>query len=141
MLLDRGMLVPGSQPGFDNTSWYHRGRMGALAKSAWPGITQTTPMWIQRSADVRGGMGFGLRGMGEFDPSNMSVDDIIAAIQKGMVAYNAQEVFNINLDRLQKGLAPIPTQYAAPTVNFGMAGVSTPMLLAGLALLLFLLRK
>lgn len=50
---------------------------------------------------------------------------------KGMALLNSQQVFQINLDRLQKGLAPIPTQYAAPTLNLGIGGVNTQMLLFG----------
>lgn len=117
-----------------------------------PGITLATPMYTLRSARLANGMGFG--GMGDasstlidqgavIDPTTGSpvfnVDSIVSMIQKGIVALNAQQVFQINLDRLQQGLPPIPTQYAAPTVNVGVAGISNTMLLAGAALLLILL--
>lgn len=73
--------------------------------------------------------------------STTDFGSIIDLLQKGMVALNSQQVFQLNLDRLQKGLAPIPTQYASPTMNLGLAGVSSTMILAGLALLAFALLK
>lgn len=58
----------------------------------------------------------------------------------------AQQIFNVNLQRAQQGLAPIPTnptQYglAAPTVNVGVSSATlTPILyvVGGIALLLML---
>ena len=70
-----------------------------------------------------------------------NLDSIVSMIKQGVIALNAQQVFQLNLDRLKAGLPPIPTQYAAPTVNLGLAGVSNTMLLAGAALLAFVLLK
>lgn len=129
-----------------------------------PGITLATPSYILQSARLANGMGFG--GMGSFpwyqtndanaaaaqidsgaviDPQTggpvTNLDSIVSMVQKGIIALNAQQVFQLNLDRLQQGLPPIPTQYAAPTVNVGLAGVSPTMLLAGAALLIYLLLR
>lgn len=52
-------------------------------------------------------------------------------VTKGIALLNAQQVFQLNLSRLQQGLQPIPTQYAAPTLNLGVSGVNTQMLLFG----------
>jgi hypothetical protein len=131
MILTKGLLV----------------RHSRLGMSVIPGITQLTPPQVGISARIRGGMGFGLHGMGDanpvtgLDPATMSLTDITTAIQQGLMVVNSQEVFNINLQRLQAGLAPIPTQFAAPTFNVGLAGVSTPMLLLGAGLLIFLLMR
>jgi len=121
------------------------------------GLTVKTP-WSGQSARLANGVGFGRLGEdasgfmpgdqvsgGVVDPASggitTNLDSIVAMIQKGVVALNAQQVFQLNLDRLKMGLPPIPTQYAAPTVNLGLAGVSSTMLLAGAALLAFLLLK
>jgi hypothetical protein len=122
-------------------------RNSRLGMSVIPGITELNPPAVGMSARLRGGMGFGLGGLGDtnpvtgLDPSTMSLTDITSAIQQGMMVINSQEVFNINLQRLQAGLPPIPTQFAAPTLNIGLAGVSTPMLLIGAAVLLFVLMR
>lgn len=57
-------------------------------------------------------------------------------VTKGLAILNSQQVFQLNLDRLQRGLQPIPPQYAAPTINFGLAGVSTQAVMIGAAALL-----
>jgi hypothetical protein len=120
-----------------------------------PGITVKTP-WSGRSASLANGVGFGRLGDvaadgsyidpgtgGITDPTTGStttnLDTIIGLVKQGIVALNSQEVFQLNLDRLKAGLPPIPTQYAAPTVNLGVAGISPTMLLGGAALLALLL--
>lgn len=132
-----------------------RSNLSGLGMSVIPGITQLTPPMVGQSARIRGGMGFGLGsifgvdftvnadGSPILDPvTGVQVTDasvIADMVTKGLAVLNAQQVFQLNLDRLQKGLQPIPTQHAAPTLNFGLAGVSTPMLLIGAALLLYLI--
>lgn len=135
-----------------------------------PGITRLTPQWSGRSARIANGMRFGVNnglgalgsdwGDGEYSIGNneysvssdggsitdmysgISIDSVAQMVQKGMTIVNAQRVFDLNLNRLQHGLAPIPPQYASPTVNFGLAGVSPMMLMLGIgALALLLLRK
>jgi hypothetical protein len=73
------------------------------------------------------------------------LDSISSAIQAAGTAYLTktqvdaqQQIFNVNLQRAQHGLPPIPTNptaygLPAPTVNFGLAGgtQSTLMWLAG----------
>lgn len=125
-----------------------------LGMSVIPGITRLTPPWIGNSAAIRGGMGFGLGSVFGVDFTtnadgspildaygNQVTDASVIAdmVTKGLAILNSQQVFQLNLDRLQKGLQPIPTSYAAPTMNFGLAGVSMPMLLIGGALLLYLI--
>jgi hypothetical protein len=123
-----------------------------LGMSVIPGISQVMPPSAGVSARIRGGMGFGLGGLGAttdafgnpiIDPSTgaptSDVSVIGDLIQKGITALNAEQVFQLNLSRLQQGLPPIPTSLAAPTVNVGLAGVSNQVLLAGAALLAFLL--
>ncbi len=114
----------------------------SLGMSVIPGITRLTPAWIGNSARIHGGMGFGLGGLGDtLDPSTMSIADISAAIQQGLMVLNSQQVFQLNLDRLQNGQAPIPTQFAAPAFNIGLAGISNTTLLLGAGLLLLLLLR
>jgi len=64
-------------------------------------------------------------------------------VTRGVALLNAQQVFQLNLDRLSKGLPPIPTQYAAPTLNLGVAGISPQMLMlaAAAVVLLVVLKK
>jgi hypothetical protein len=130
-----------------------------LGMTSWRGISQEMPPASRRSARVRGGRGFNLSGLGAlgvyavdkngntiYDESGAPVEasdyaGIGDLITKGLAILNSQQVFQLNLDRLQRGLAPIPTQYAAPTLNVGMAGVSTPMLLLGAALLLYFVAR
>ena len=63
-------------------------------------------------------------------------------ITTAQTAINAQRVFDINLDRAAKGLAPLPTSLSAPTVNFGLSAETQRLvLLAGAALLVVMLLK
>ncbi len=133
-----------------------------------PNITRLTPQWSGRSARLANGMRFGVNnGMGNLGSdwaegeysigdseysvdsgggitdlfSGVTIDSVAQMVQKGLTVANAQRVFDLNLDRLRRGQAPIPTQYAAPTLNFGIAGVS-PMMLLGIGLLaIMMLRK
>lgn len=127
-----------------------RTSLRGMGMSVIPGITQLTPMASGQSARLNNGMGFGLGGLGIAwgesggvpDTSGFTVDEIINMARQGLVAWNAQTVFDINLDRLQRGLPPIPTTLAAPTVNVGLAGISPAMLLlAAIALIYFLKKK
>jgi hypothetical protein len=113
-------------------------RLGRMGMSVIPGITHLTPNF---AGEGIGGLGETLVDNSGLDLSSAGIDSIAQAIQKGLLALNAQRVFEINLDRLQSGRPPIPTSLAAPTVNLGIAGISTPMLLGGAALLLFLLLR
>ena len=128
--------------------------LGSLTQgSVFPGITRATPSYTLQSARLSNGVGFGALGDNSatidqgsvIDPVTglpvSNLDSIFSMIQKGIVALNAQQVFQLNLDRLQQGLPPIPTQYASPTVNVGLAGISTPMLLLGAALLVYLIAR
>lgn len=129
--------------------------MGSASYAA--GLTVKTP-WSGQSARLANGVGFGRLGDSTTDQSMIvqsdgsvtdptsggtttNLDSIVSMIKQGVIALNAQQVFQLNLDRLKAGLPPIPTQYAAPTVNLGLAGVSNTMLLAGAALLAFVLLK
>lgn len=113
-------------------------RLGRMGMSVIPGITHLTPSF---AGEGIGGLGETLVDNSGLDLSSAGIDSIAQAVQKGLLALNAQRVFEINLDRLQAGQPPIPTSLAAPTVNLGIAGISTPMLLGGAALLLFLLMR
>lgn len=62
----------------------------------------------------------GLAGLGDLDIAGLSVAEIADLVQKGLVAFNSQQVFQMNLDRAAAGLAPIPVSLAAPTVNLGL---------------------
>lgn len=124
----------------------NRHNMRGLGFTVIPGITQLTPDYVAQSAALNNGMRFGVNGLGalgeEWDNvSNWNMDSVATMVQKGLTVWNAQKVFDMNLDRLERGLAPIPTQYASPTVNFGIAGVSTNMLLIGAGILAFLLLR
>ena len=133
-----------------------------LGMSVIPGITQLTPPYIGRSARINGGMGFGLGAMGgtiafQTDASGNSVMDAngnpIAAdgsdwstiadlVQKGMAVLNSQQVFQLNLDRAQRGLAPI--NVPAPQVGLSIAGLnsqSIPFLILGALALVLLIGK
>lgn len=127
-----------------------RSNMRGLGFTVIPGITQLTPQWVENSAALNNGMRFGVNGLrglgsdwseGDYNPSGWNIDSVATMVQKGMTMWNAQKVFDINLDRIQAGLAPIPTQYAAPTMNLGIAGVSSNMLLIGAGILAFLLLR
>ena len=129
--------------------------LGLGSASTIPGITRITPPWAGWSARLSNGVGFGglgdaaanteLVAGGVVDPTTGAPTFDLATIgdlvQKGIVAFNAQQVFQLNLDRLQKGLAPIPTQYASPTVNVGLAGISPTMLILAAGVLLYLLTR
>lgn len=114
-----------------------------------PGLTRLTPQWSGRSARISNGLRFGVNnGLGalgsdwsEGDYSGWNMESVAQMVQKGMSLINAQRVFDMNLDRLDRGLAPIPTQYASPTFNVGVAGMSPGMLLLAAAALIFLLKK
>lgn len=120
-----------------------------MGMSVIPGITQLTPMYSGQSARLNNGMGFGLGAMGITwgesggvpDTSSLTVDEIVNLARQGLIAWNAQQVFDINLDRLQRGLPPIPTNLAAPTVNVGLAGISPAMLLLAAVALIYFLKK
>lgn len=118
-------------------------RLGRMGMSVIPGITHLTPDFSGGGIGglAAGGLGETLVDNSGLDLSSAGIDSIAQAVQKGLLALNAQRVFEINLDRLQAGQPPIPTSLAAPTVNLGIAGVSTHMLLGGAALLLFLLLR
>ena len=129
--------------------------LGLGSSSNIPGLTTITPAAAGWSARLSNGVGFGrlgdasttelVAGGGVVDPSTgMPTFDLASIgdlVQKGIVAFNAQQVFQLNLDRLQKGLPAIPTQYASPTVNVGLAGISPTMLILAAGVLLFLLTR
>lgn len=72
-------------------------------------------------------------------PTGWTVDQVADAVQKGIMAVTAFQVQQINIDRLQRGLQPISTTYASPTVNVGMSPDMQKMLLIGGGILLFVL--
>lgn len=129
--------------------------MGALGRSVWPGITMLTPRWSGPSADVRGGMGFGLHGLGDYakdasgdlildssgNPVSTSDTSTISdLVTKGLALLNSQQVFQLNLQRAQQGLGPI--NVPSPQINLGIAGInSSTLLLIGAGLLGVLLLK
>lgn len=93
-----------------------------------------------------GAMGFPgrpltLNGLGaatdELDLSDMSLWEKIAT------AYNSQRVFDLNLERAQRGLPPIATNLAAPTVNVGLNAQTQQTLFIAVAAIgvLFLLGR
>jgi hypothetical protein len=124
-----------------------------LGMSTIPGISQIMPPSAGVSAKIRGGMGFGLGGLGAtttdvygnpiIDPSTGSPTSDVSVIgdliQRGITALNSEQVFQLNLSRLQQGLPPISPSLAAPTINVGLAGIPNQVLLAGAALLAFLI--
>ena len=87
------------------------------------------PVYDSESGDVLNG-----------DTWLSSLPQIVTTAQ---TAWNAQRVFDINLDRAQRGLAPLNPSLTAPTVNVGLsAGTQSTLLLIGAALLaVMLLRK
>lgn len=73
----------------------------------------------------------------ELDLSTMST------WEKFITAWNSQRVFDLNLERAEKGLPPIATNLAAPTVNVGLnAQTQQTLMIAALAIgALFLLGR
>lgn len=83
-----------------------------------------------------------LSGMGDLSdwlPNGMTLDDAANAIQKGLTIVNSQQLYDLNLARIKAGLAPVPPQYAAPSVNVGLIPETQQMLLIGGAALLVIL--
>ena len=65
----------------------------------------------------------------DIDLSDMSI------WEKLMTTYNSQRVFDLNLERAQRGLAPIPLSISAPSVNVGLNAQTQQTLIIGAAII------
>lgn len=73
----------------------------------------------------------GLQGLGDIDVTSMNLDDITNLVRQGLVVFNSQRVFDMNLERAALGLPPIPVSLAAPTVNVGLNADTQKLVLYG----------
>lgn len=75
-----------------------------------------------------------LSGLGDVLPADPSQPaGTTVDMSTAMTAINSEATYLLNLARVQAGLQPLPTNLAAPTVNFGLSQ-DTMLLLAALGI-------
>lgn len=88
---------------------------------------------------------YGLHGLGDITPDSTGtswMDNIGTWISQAQTAYNTQKLLDLNIERAQRGLAPITSNMVAPTVNFGLSPNTQQLVIyAGIGLLILLAVK